>query len=122
MVDPERQRLDELLTRVAVGQATEAERIELQLYIELDPNLEPIAAGRLAAGDALALRSDDALARSPVPARADQLERGVGLGLLAGAALLGPAFGLLGPVVLAGGAGLLALSLLRGRSADTARS
>jgi hypothetical protein len=108
--DPERRRLEELLACVASGRATDAECIELDLYLEDRPDLAAALAKR---HDELPEGPPELLARQPESPPVVTSERAVGVGLLAGGLLLGPLLPLAAPVAALAGTGVLAWSLVR---------
>ena len=113
---PEEKRLQELTTAVQSGVATEAEKEELALYIEDNPDVEALvrraAHEREVGGQWLARAEADrrmvAMENSPET----QLEQRVGVSLLVGGGIAGFFF----PVALLlalVGAGMLSISVLR---------
>ncbi|MEZ4450235.1 MAG: hypothetical protein R3B09_12230 [Nannocystaceae bacterium] len=115
--DPERRRVEELLDKVTHGQVSEAEREELALYSERDPDLEQVIAergreGALGQGWLERVTADHEIQRVEAAPRA-RIERGVGLAFFAagvGVSLVAP---VTGTVALLVGLGILLLSFLR---------
>jgi len=88
MNDPEAQRVNELLDRAALGQATPAEETELALYIGEHPELASEAArraeqARLGAGWIERLDADAKIARVE-HSRLTKIEQGMGIALTFG--------------------------------------
>jgi hypothetical protein len=117
MTDPERRRLDELIGRVAAGEASEAERVELDMYLEDDPALQAEIDQRIREHDPDAhwlarAEADRRITRRDSSARV-RAERTVGLGLVAGGFVLGPLLPVAAPAALLAGVGLLTWSFVR---------
>lgn len=121
-VDPEAQRVQELLQRQLEGNASPAETEELALYVQDRPDLRAhieaqVARGQLGKGWLERVRKDDAIAKLDTTRRT-KLERAIGLPLVVG----GWALSLVAPTIgapLAGiGIVLLLYSLVRVRLAS----
>jgi hypothetical protein len=117
MNDPERRRLDELIARVGAGDATEAERVELDLYVDDDPALRAEVDQRIRAHDPdnqwlARVEADRRITRREGSGRV-RAERAVGLGLVAGGFVLGPLLPVVAPAALLAGVGLLTWSFVR---------
>lgn len=121
MDDPERQRVAELLGRVTRGEVSEAEREELALYVEAEPELRQAIArseeqGRLGSGWLARVEADHAIAEVESSPRT-MIERGVGLALFFGGLVASFAAPITGSVALLAGLLLLVASFIRVRVA-----
>ncbi|MGB1013816.1 MAG: hypothetical protein ACPG4T_06770 [Nannocystaceae bacterium] len=119
MNDPEAQRVNELLDRAALGQASTAERTELALYTEEHPDLASEAArraeqARLGAGWIERLDADAKIARVE-QSRLTKIEQGMGIALTFGGAGLAFVSPILGSLVIFLGLALTIWSVIRVR-------
>lgn len=117
--DPENERVNALMIRAMEGSDTPAEREELVLYAERDPQVlarleHAERQGRLARGWLERVRGDSELQRVE-HSRSARLERGVGLGLLAVGTVLTFVAPVLGSAALGAGALTLLISFVRVR-------
>ena len=117
--DPESARLDELVRRLVRGEASEAERAEIELYAERDPGvvqrIERARKIEQLGGAWLARVEANAEIERAERSTWTRTERGVGVGLLLagwGATFAGAA--IVGGGLLAAGAATLLFSFVRG--------
>jgi hypothetical protein len=114
--DPERRRLDELVALATAGTASEADRAELELYLDDHPELR----AEIEAASVEGKPDQKWLARIAADERVHRLERRRGVvvervvagALLVGGFLLGPVLPVLAPVAALTGAGLLVWSFV----------
>jgi hypothetical protein len=119
--EPEQERINALLDRVARGVLTEAESEELALYTVERPELRAEVATRarradLGAGWLARVEADQQIARLET-ARPVRIERGVGLALMVGGALALPFAPAAGPAIAVLGLLVLVASFVRVRLA-----
>jgi ferric-dicitrate binding protein FerR (iron transport regulator) len=120
--DPEHERIEELLGRSRTGEATEAEREELELYVKSQPELRALVERsqrerELGEGWLQRVEADEKLQALGASPRV-RLERGLGLGLLVagfGLNLVAPA---VGGIAMGTGVLVLLYSFLRARFAE----
>ena len=115
MDDAERRRWTELLD--GLDKAGEPERTEVELYLEQYPHLREAFERRcqemeLGSDWLSRVRADRGLQRRE-RSRLVRIERGVGLGLLGAGTLLSPVLGVVAPVAVLSGMGLLVWSFVR---------
>lgn len=117
--DPEQQRLDELIARVASAQASDAEREELEMYAAERPEIvERLrhAATKTALGEGWLARVEaDRRLRQRESSPLAQLERSTGMGMLIAGVVLGLVGSPLAPIGWIGGVGMLTWSVVRVR-------
>jgi hypothetical protein len=112
--DPARRRLDELVALVAAGRADEAERTELELYLEDHPELRAhlAPAGPPADQHWLVRATADERVRRLERRRGVVAQRVAGGALLAGGFLLAPLLPVAAPIAIVAGAGVLVWSFV----------
>ena len=115
MDEAERKRWAELLE--GLDRAGEAERVELELYLEQYPQLrEPFERRSqevaLGADWLVRVKADRSLQRRE-RSRLVRIERGVGLGLMGAGTLLSPVLGVIAPLAVVSGMGVLVWSFVR---------
>jgi hypothetical protein len=120
--DPEKERVEQLLGRSRTGEATEAEREELELYAKEQPEVRALVEksqreSELGEGWLQRVEADDKL-QALGASRRVRLERGLGLGLLVagfGLNLIAPA---IGGIAMGTGTLVLLYSFVRARLAE----
>ena len=117
--DPQQQRIGELVAKIARDDASEAEREELALYIEDNPDVEgrlrdEARTAGLGKGWLERVEADRRLQRKETSGFV-KAERGVGLAATVGGVALAMAGSTVAPFVVIGGLGVLTWSFVRVR-------